>query len=116
MLSIRRAAVADAGEVLTVQPAAFVTEAQLHDDVHMPPLTQTLAEVRAAIATSTVPVAVDRQRIVGSVGAPLGMIRYSVETGPRSAANVGLYERRGYRQVPNDSILIRLTKQREPAS
>jgi hypothetical protein len=39
MVSIRRADPADAGEVLTVQRAAFVTEAQLHDDPHLAPST-----------------------------------------------------------------------------
>lgn len=39
----------DAGEVLTLQRAAFVTEAQAHRDVHIPPLTQTLADLRAEL-------------------------------------------------------------------
>jgi predicted N-acetyltransferase YhbS len=152
MLSIRRADPADAGEVLTVQRAAFVTEAQLHDDPHMTPLTQSLDQLRAVIATDTVLVAVDGTRIVGSVrarldggdawfigrlvvapdrqGAGIGTALlaaieglapaeatvFSVETGPKSVQNVRLYERHGYRQVPNDSILIRLTKDQERAS
>jgi ribosomal protein S18 acetylase RimI-like enzyme len=36
----------DAGEVLTLQRAAFVTEAQAHRDLHIPPLTQTLADLQ----------------------------------------------------------------------
>lgn len=36
-----------AGELLTVRRAAFVTEAQLYDDPHIPPLTQTIEELRA---------------------------------------------------------------------
>lgn len=39
----------DAGEVLTLQRASYVTQAQLHDDVRLPPLTQTLAEVHAEL-------------------------------------------------------------------
>jgi ribosomal protein S18 acetylase RimI-like enzyme len=39
----------DAGEVLTLQRAAFVTEAQAHRDPHIPPLTQTLADLRAEL-------------------------------------------------------------------
>ncbi len=151
MVSIRRAQPSDAGEVLTVQRAAFVTEAQLHDDVHMAPLTQTLDEVRATIAATTVLVATDGPRIVGAVRAlaagdawhigrlvvvpdlqgrgigtellreierlaPPDLDRFTVETGPKSEPNIHLYERHGYRQVPNDTILIRLTKQREPVS
>jgi ribosomal protein S18 acetylase RimI-like enzyme len=48
--------------------------------------------------------------------APAEVDRFTVTTGPKSAPNIRLYERHGYRQVPNDNILIRLTKQREPAS
>jgi ribosomal protein S18 acetylase RimI-like enzyme len=149
MVPIRRAEAGDAGEVLTVQRAAFVTEAQLHDDVHMAPLTQTLDEIRAAIATTTVLVATEGPRIVGSVRAhaaegawhvgrlavapdrqgrgigsaliaaieslaPADLDRITLTTGPKSEPNIRLYERHGYRQVPNDTILIRLTKYREP--
>ncbi|MFJ1760206.1 GNAT family N-acetyltransferase [Amycolatopsis sp. NPDC088138] len=41
--------VADAGEVLTLQRAAYVTEARAHDDFDLPPLLETLAETRAAL-------------------------------------------------------------------
>jgi ribosomal protein S18 acetylase RimI-like enzyme len=41
---------ADAGEILTLQRAAYVTEAQAHDDLGMPPLTQTLDQLRAELA------------------------------------------------------------------
>jgi hypothetical protein len=37
----------DAGEVLTLQRAAYVTEAQAHRDLLLPPLMQTFAELRA---------------------------------------------------------------------
>lgn len=39
----------DTGEVLTLQRAAFVTEARAHCDHRLPPLTQTLAELRAEL-------------------------------------------------------------------
>jgi len=39
----------EAGEVLTLQRAAFVTEAQAHRDLQIPPLTQTLAELHAEL-------------------------------------------------------------------
>lgn len=45
-----RLTVADAGEILTLQRAAYVTEAQLHDDLMMPALTQTIAELEAELA------------------------------------------------------------------
>ena len=44
----------DAGEVLTLQRAAYVSEAQAHNDLWLPPLTQTLAELRAELARPTV--------------------------------------------------------------
>ena len=37
----------DAGEALTVQRAAYVTEAQHYDAPHIPPLTETVVELRA---------------------------------------------------------------------
>ena len=49
-----RATGSDAGEILTVQRAAFVQEARLYSDVTMPPLTETLEQVRSAITTSRV--------------------------------------------------------------
>lgn len=43
-------AVADAGEVLTLQRAAYVTEARAHGDLALPPLTQTFDELRAELS------------------------------------------------------------------
>lgn len=40
---------ADAGELLTLQRAAFVTEAQAHDDAYLPSLRQTLHELVAEL-------------------------------------------------------------------
>jgi len=40
----------DAGEILTLQRAAYVTEARAHGDLTMPPLTQTLDQLRAELA------------------------------------------------------------------
>lgn len=39
----------DAGEILTLQRAAYVTEAQAHGDLMMAPLTQTLGQLRAEL-------------------------------------------------------------------
>jgi GNAT superfamily N-acetyltransferase len=44
-----RLGVADAGEVLTLQRAAYVTEARAHGDLDLPPLLETLDETRAAL-------------------------------------------------------------------
>jgi len=59
----------DAGEVLTLQRAAFVQEARIYGSVDMPPLTQTLAEVQAELADNLGQVALDGARMVGAVRA-----------------------------------------------
>ncbi|MCO5997408.1 GNAT family N-acetyltransferase [Actinoallomurus rhizosphaericola] len=64
---IERAGVADAGEILTVQRAAYVTEAQLHGDPFLPPLVESLDQIRKMIAESVVLKASVGPRIVGSV-------------------------------------------------
>ncbi len=66
---IRPITVDDAGEVLTLQRAAFVQEALIYDAVDMPPLTQTLDEVRAELEDNLGCVALDGERIVGCVRA-----------------------------------------------
>ncbi len=45
---------AEAGELLTLRRAAFVTEAQLYQDPNIPPLTQTLHELREDLAREDV--------------------------------------------------------------
>ncbi|HEY7046761.1 MAG TPA: GNAT family N-acetyltransferase [Jatrophihabitantaceae bacterium] len=147
MVEIRRAGPADTGELLTVQRAAWVTEAQLHDAPSMPPLTETREEIVRAVETQTVLVALDGHRLVGAVRAharervwhvgrlgvapdrqgegigsrllraveelaPDDVDAFELFTGPRSAHNVRLYERHGYRVVPSDDGLIHLTKPR----
>jgi len=58
-----------AGELLTVRRAAFVTEAQLYGDPHIPALTQTMDELKADLARSDVVTigAWSGQRLVGSI-------------------------------------------------
>src|SRR5690625_1161430 len=60
---------AHAGELLTVRRAAFVTEAQLYGDPHIPALTQTMEELRADLARPDVVTlgAWAGNRLVGSV-------------------------------------------------
>ncbi|APF34257.1 N-acetyltransferase [Microbacterium sp. AISO3] len=62
---------ADAGEVLTLQRAAFVSEALIYDAADMPPLTQTLDELRAELHENLGCVALDDGRIVGAARARL---------------------------------------------
>ncbi|WP_120493403.1 GNAT family N-acetyltransferase [Microbacterium phyllosphaerae] len=58
---------ADAGEVLTLQRAAFVSEAQIYRSADMPPLTQTLGEVEAELRTGSGLTARIRGRLVGAI-------------------------------------------------
>ncbi|GAA4231972.1 GNAT superfamily N-acetyltransferase [Streptosporangium album] len=57
----------DAGEILTVQRAAYVTEAQLYGDPFIAPLVESAEQVRKAVETATVLVAREGGRIVGAV-------------------------------------------------
>jgi len=66
-LIIEPAKAADAGEILTLQRAAFVAEARLNSSVEIPALTEPIDGVRTAIANNIVLVARDGGRIVGSV-------------------------------------------------
>ena len=68
-LEIRDIRPGDAGETLTLQRAAFVQEALIYDSVQMPPLTQTLDELRAELIDNLGCVAVDRGRMIGAVRA-----------------------------------------------
>ncbi|HEY0542149.1 MAG TPA: GNAT family N-acetyltransferase [Actinoallomurus sp.] len=64
---IERADTADAGEILTLQRAAYVTEAQLHGDPFLPPLVESVEQVRKTIAGSLVLKAMVGMRITGAV-------------------------------------------------
>jgi len=58
---------ADAGEVLTVQRAAFVSEALIYRDPDMAPLTQTLEELEAELRDADGWVARVDGRLVGAI-------------------------------------------------
>ncbi|NMM16405.1 MAG: GNAT family N-acetyltransferase [Cellulomonas sp.] len=68
-VQIRTVTDADAGELLTVRRAAFVSEAQIYGDPNIPPLTQTLEELRTDLADANVITlgAWDGHRLVGSI-------------------------------------------------
>ena len=66
-VTVSRATEGDAGEILTVQRAAYVSEAQLYDNPHMTALTESLASVREAIASEVVLVARSGTRVIGAV-------------------------------------------------
>ncbi len=66
-VQIRPMTPADAGEVLTVQLAAFVVEAQLYGDPFLPPLVETIEQVVVEIDRCRCLVAVSGARLIGSV-------------------------------------------------
>ncbi len=70
-ITIRDITVDDAGEVLTLQRAAFVQEALIYGTPDMPPLTQTLEEVQSELAENDGCVAVQDSRLVGAARARL---------------------------------------------
>lgn len=66
--TIRRADNQDAGGILTVQRAAFLSEAMIYVDLSLPPLVETVTELRADLMTCLALVACTTQeRVVGSV-------------------------------------------------
>jgi ribosomal protein S18 acetylase RimI-like enzyme len=67
MVEIVEASGDDAGEILTVQRAAYVTEAQLYGSTGFSALSEPLDGVRAAIEAGQVLVAKEGTRVVGAV-------------------------------------------------
>ena len=57
----------DAAEILALQVAAYQSEAALYNDPNIPPLCQTVGELRDDIEQMTVLVAVEEGQILGSV-------------------------------------------------
>lgn len=66
---IRPIVLTDAGEVFTLQRAAFIEEAHLYETVDTPALTQTFDELKAELASNCGCVALLGSRMVGSVTA-----------------------------------------------
>ena len=64
---IRRATVENAEAILSLQRLAFQSQARLYDDHSLPPLTQTLEELRDDFGDHTFLIAEVDGRIVGSV-------------------------------------------------
>ena len=69
-LAIGPLLVEDAGEVLTLQRAAYVTEAQLYDDARLPALTQSLDDLRGELQQGLAfKATLASDRVVGAVRA-----------------------------------------------
>ncbi|CAA9209185.1 MAG: hypothetical protein AVDCRST_MAG52-1069 [uncultured Blastococcus sp.] len=64
---IAPATVADAGEILTLQRAAYATEARIYGDPELPAMVQTLEELTAELATGPALTARRGSRVVGAV-------------------------------------------------
>lgn len=69
MVDIVRAAPADAEAILDLQKLAYRSEAALYGDLSIPPLLQTVEEMRDDLRTQVVVKAVEDERIVGSARA-----------------------------------------------
>ncbi|MFG1634217.1 GNAT family N-acetyltransferase [Pseudonocardia alni] len=107
----------DAGEVLTLQRAAYVTEARAHDDLSLPPLTEELPAVREELGRASVTawgVRDDRGRLGDAV------TTVALFTGEHSAGNLRLYRRAGYVETHRAGAgtyeLVHLTKARTSGS
>jgi histidine ammonia-lyase len=70
-IAISLVAPGDAGELLTLQRAAYVSEGQIYQNASIPPLTQTLEELERELAGSIALKATIGGRIVGSARATL---------------------------------------------
>ncbi len=70
-MEIREASLSDTEDILEVQKQAFRSQAALYDDFTLPPLIQTLEELRAEFTRYTFLKAMSDGRIVGTVRAHL---------------------------------------------
>ena len=66
---VERASPEDAPAILELQKLAYQSEARLYDDWTLPPLTQTLEDLREEFAASVILKATEAGRLVGSVRA-----------------------------------------------
>ncbi len=64
---IEAAKIADSQQILDIQKEAYLSEAEIYDDYNIPPLTQTLKEIKSDFDNHTFYVAKANGKIVGSV-------------------------------------------------
>lgn len=72
MVEILRADISDAGDILALQKLAYQSQAALYDDYGLPPLIQTLEELKGQFQNHTILKAVLDNVIIGSVRAYSG--------------------------------------------
>ncbi|HCY87975.1 MAG TPA: GNAT family N-acetyltransferase [Desulfobacteraceae bacterium] len=70
-ITITKAIIDDAPEILALQKSAYQSEALIYRDMTLPPLVQTLEELQSEFSTAHVLKATFQGRIVGSVRASL---------------------------------------------
>ena len=71
MSQILRADISDAAEILALQRIAYQSEAVIYDDWSIPPLTQTLNEIKKEFDELTFLKVRDSDRLIGSVRASM---------------------------------------------
>lgn len=104
----------DAGEVLTLQRAAYVTEAQLYGDTRLPALTQSLDELRVELQQGLALKATSAQgRLVGAVrarsdGGTLHIGRLTVAPDQQGKGIGGALLQRMEQQVPGGTTTYAL--------
>jgi ribosomal protein S18 acetylase RimI-like enzyme len=137
-LEITRASEEDAEIILHLQMHAYLSEAEIYNDYSIPPLIQTLKDIREEFSQQVFLNAIEEGEIVGSVRAYLEkgtayirrlMVksdfqnkgigsrlmqaieehfrmadRYELFTGHRSARNLYLYRKLGYREFKRVSV------------
>jgi GNAT superfamily N-acetyltransferase len=106
-ISHRRLLPEDAGEVLTLQRAAFLAEAQLYETTDIPPLLESFDEVRQQIVATYSLGAFRASRLVGA-------IRLTVEGPVGWVSRVAVAPDQQGRGIA--SALLRLVEQDAPAS
>jgi hypothetical protein len=124
VVQVVRLGAQDAGEVLTLQRAAYVTEAQAHSDPHLPPLCQSLTDLATELADPGV-LALGWRNADGRLLAgvedrlPSSVTELRLFTGEHSTANLRLYARLGYIETarhgtPAGYSVVHLSKPRGP--
>jgi ribosomal protein S18 acetylase RimI-like enzyme len=142
-LQIETANVDDADEILVLQKEAFQSEAKAYNDFEIPPLTETLNELKQLFKNHIFLKATIDGKIVGSVRASLnsgtchiGRLvvnpkfqnqgigskllaeiehkccvckRFELFTGIKSARNIHLYEKAGYRAFRTETVCGKLS-------
>ncbi|TQV75230.1 GNAT family N-acetyltransferase [Aliikangiella marina] len=65
-MQILQANLSDAAEILKLQRAAYQSEAELHNDFDIPPLTQSLSELEQEFARKKVIKIIDNEKLIAS--------------------------------------------------